>query len=77
MIDFPKFAEMQKMFHEKSMIIGEVQPVVKTQIVIADVNVVDINLTIRSKITKKQVFKDRKLRKAKNVANWEKEEPLK
>ncbi len=68
---------MQKMFHGKSMIIVEVQPVVKTQIVIADVNVVDINITTRSKITKKQVFKDRKLRKAKNVANWEKEERLK
>jgi len=77
MIDFPKFVEMQKMFHGKSMIIGEVQPVVKTQIVIADVNVVDINITTRSKITKKQVFKDRKPRKAKNVANWEKEEQLK
>ncbi len=37
-------------------------------------NVVDVNLTTRNKITKKQVFKDREPRKAKNVVDWEKEE---
>jgi hypothetical protein len=37
------------------------------------VNVVDTNATTRSKITGKQVFKDRKPRKVKNVINWEKE----
>jgi hypothetical protein len=30
MIDCPKFVEMQKMFHGKSMVITEVQPVVET-----------------------------------------------
>jgi hypothetical protein len=42
-----------------------------------DLNVVDVNVTIRSKVTKEQVFKDRELRKAKSVVDWEKEERLK
>jgi hypothetical protein len=73
MIDYPKFVEMQKMFHGKSMIITKVQHVAKTQTIITYVNVVDTNATTRSKITGKQVFKDRKPRKVKNVINWEKE----
>ncbi len=40
------------MFHGKSMTIVEVQHVVETQIVIMDVNVVDVNVTTRSIITK-------------------------
>jgi hypothetical protein len=52
MKDCPKFAEMQKMFYGKSMTITKVQPVVETQIVIADVNVVDVNVSTRSKVTK-------------------------
>ncbi len=50
MIDCPKFIEMQKMFHGKFMIITKVQFVAETQIVIADVNVVDVNVTTRSKV---------------------------
>ncbi len=46
----PKFIEMQKMIHGKSMTIVEVQPIIKTQTVIVDVNVVDVNVTIRSKV---------------------------
>jgi hypothetical protein len=38
------------MFHGKFVTIVEVQLVVETQIVIVDVNVVDVNATIRSKI---------------------------
>ncbi len=41
------------MFHGKSMRIVEVQPIAKTQIVIADVNVVDVNVTTRSKVIEK------------------------
>jgi acetylornithine/succinyldiaminopimelate/putrescine aminotransferase len=52
MTDCPKFVEMQKMFHGKSMIVIEVQPNTETQTVIADVNVVDVNVTTRIKITK-------------------------
>ncbi len=57
------------MFHGNSMIVAKVQFVAKTQIVIADVNVVDINVTIRSKVTEEQVFKDKEPRKAKSVIN--------
>jgi hypothetical protein len=38
------------------------------------VNVVDVNVTTNSKITKKQKFKNNKPRKTKNVVDWEKEE---
>ncbi len=68
---------MQKMFHGKSVRVAQVQPIIETQIIIADVNVVDVNVTTRSKVTEKQVFKDRKPRKEKNVIDWEKEEQLK
>ncbi len=44
---------MQKMFHGKSMAITEVQLVVETQIVTTYVNVVDVNVTIGSKVTEK------------------------
>jgi len=36
------------------------------------VNVVDVNVTTRSKIIEKHVFKNSEPRKAKNVTNWEK-----
>jgi hypothetical protein len=65
----PKFIEMQKMFHGKSMTITKVQPIVKTQIITTNVNVVDGNVTIRNKVTKEHLFKDKELRKAKSVAN--------
>jgi phosphopantothenate synthetase len=77
MIDCPKFAKMQKMFHGKYVIVVEVQPVVKTQTVIVDVNVVDVNVITRGKVTKEQVFKDRKPRKAKSVVDWEEKKRLK
>ncbi len=64
---------MQKMFHGKSMIVVEVQLVVETQTIITYVNVVDINVTTRSKTIKEQAFKDRELRKAKIVPDQEKE----
>ncbi len=48
MIDCLKFVEMQKMFHGKSMTIVELQHV-ETQIITANVNVVDINATTRNK----------------------------
>jgi hypothetical protein len=73
MTDYPKFVEIQKMFHGKSMAIIEVQPIVETQIITTNVNVLDVNVITRSKTTKKHVFKDKELRKANNV-DWEKEE---
>jgi hypothetical protein len=59
------------------MTVTKVQPIVETHIVIADVNVVDVNATTRSKVTEEHVFKDREPRKAKNVFEREKEEWLK
>jgi hypothetical protein len=73
MTDCPKFVEMQKMFHGKFVIVVEVQLVIKTQIVIANVNVVDVNVTTKSKATKEHVFKDREPRKGKSSMDWEKE----
>jgi hypothetical protein len=50
MTDRPKFAKMQKMFHRNFVIITKVQHVVETQTIIVDANVVDVNVTIRSKV---------------------------
>jgi hypothetical protein len=36
------------------------------------VNVVDVNVTTKSKVTKEQVFKDRGPRKTKSDVEWEK-----
>ncbi len=55
----------------------EVQPIVETQTIIMDVNVVDVNVTTINKIIEEQVFKDRKPRKTKIVVDWEKKERLK
>jgi hypothetical protein len=60
------------MFHGKYVTIAKVQLVADTQTIIANVNVVDVNVTTRSKVTEEQVFKDRKTRKAKSVVDWEK-----
>jgi hypothetical protein len=65
------------MFHEKFVIVVKVQPITKTQTVIIDVNLVDVNVTTRSKATKEHVFKDREPRKVKNALDWEKKEWLK
>jgi hypothetical protein len=50
MIDCPKFVEMQKMFHGKSMVVTKVQLVTETQTITIDVNVLDVNVTARSKV---------------------------
>ncbi len=59
------------------MTIAKVQPIVETQTIIADVNVVDDNVTTRSKVIEEPVFKDREWRKAKSVVDQEKEKRLK
>ncbi len=76
-INYPKFTKMQKMFHGKFTSIVEIQPIAKTQTITIDVNVVNVNVTTRSKATYEQVFKDREPRKAKNATDQEKEEWLK
>jgi hypothetical protein len=67
MIDCPKFVEMQKMFHGKFVVVTKVQPVAKTKIVTTYVNVVDVNVTTRSKEIEEHLFKDREPRKTKSV----------
>ncbi len=52
MIDCPKFTDTHKMFHGKFVVVVEVQPIVETQTIIIDVNVVDVNVTTKSKATK-------------------------
>ncbi len=52
------------------MVIVKVQLVVETQTITANVNVVDVNVTTRSKTTDEYVFKDREPRKAKSVIDW-------
>jgi hypothetical protein len=64
------------MLHGKFVTVANVE-LVETQIIIANVNVVDVNVTLRSKVTMKHVFKDREPRKVKSVIDWEKEEWLK
>jgi hypothetical protein len=68
-IDCPKFVKMHKMFNGESVIVTKVQPIAETQIVIADVKVVDVNVTTRNKLIQKQVFKDKKPKKVKIVVN--------
>jgi len=53
------------------MVVVEVQLVVETQTVITNVNVVDVNVTTRSKTIEEYVFKDKEPRKAKSVIDWE------
>jgi hypothetical protein len=59
MIICPKFNETQKMFCGKFVMVAKVQLVIEIQTVNIDVNVVDVNVTTRSKATNEQVFKDR------------------
>ncbi len=69
MTNSPKFVEMQKMLHGKFVIVAEVQLVAKTQAVTTYVNVVDVNVITKSKVTKEHVFKDRKPRKENGVVD--------
>ncbi len=46
------------MFCSKSVAVAEVQPIAETHIVTTNVNVVDVNVTTRSKVIEEYVFKD-------------------
>jgi len=67
MTDCPKFAKMHKMFHGIFMTILNVQPIFDTQTIITNVNVVDVNVTTRSKVIEEHVSKDKEPRKEMNV----------
>jgi phosphopantothenate synthetase len=77
MTDCLKFVEMQKIFHGKYVAVAKVQPIVETQTITTNVNVVDVNVITRSKVIEEHVFKDREPREAKSVVDWEKEKRLK
>jgi hypothetical protein len=51
------------------MTIVEVQPAAETQTIISDVNVVDVNVTTRSKVIEEHVLKDREPNKTKSAVN--------
>jgi hypothetical protein len=57
------------MFHGKFVTLAKVQPIGEGQTIIADVDVLDVNVTTRSKVTEGHVFKDKKPRKAKNIVD--------
>jgi hypothetical protein len=44
------------MFHGKIVIVIHLQPIAETQTIIANGNVVDVNVTIRSKTIEEQMF---------------------
>ncbi len=44
MIDYLKFIKMSKMVHGKYVTVVEIQPIVETQTIITNVNVVDVNV---------------------------------
>ncbi len=52
------------------MVVVEVQLIVETQTIVINVNVVDVNVTTRSKVTKEHVFKlDREPKKTNSVVD--------
>jgi hypothetical protein len=63
MTDYHKLTKMKRMFHGKFMIVAKVQPIAKIKTITTNVNVVDVNVTIRNKAIKEHVFKDREPRK--------------
>jgi hypothetical protein len=55
-MDYPKFANMQKIFQGKNASSSKGKMVAKVKIVITNVNVININVVIRNKIIENQVF---------------------
>jgi hypothetical protein len=51
MTNCPKFVEMQKTFHGKSMVVVKLQPIAETQTITTNVNVLDVNVITRSNAT--------------------------
>ncbi len=50
---------------------------VEPKVLIPSIDMVDVNMAIsKSKVTKKHMFKDRKLIKKKSATNWEEEQRL-
>jgi hypothetical protein len=62
---------MQKMFQWKNASSSKGKVVVDVKIVTVDANVVDVNVVIRSRITKDQMFQEKELRRNKSTVDWE------
>jgi hypothetical protein len=65
--NYPRFGEMQNMFKDKGSQTIESKPTIEVKIVATSFNMVDVNVTIRSKMTENQVFKDQEPQKKKFV----------
>jgi hypothetical protein len=68
--DYPKYNDMQNMFKNKRMKPTKKQVVVEPKVSNPLIHMVDVNMAItRSKVTKKDVFKDKEPIKMKFVTN--------
>jgi hypothetical protein len=61
------------MFQGKNASSSEGKSIVEIKTIIANVNVIDVNVVTISKIIKDQVFEEREPRKNKNIVDWEEE----
>ncbi len=53
------------------------ETIVEVKIITTNVNVIDVNVVIRSRIRKYYVFQEREPQKSKSTIDWEKEKNLK
>ncbi len=67
------YAEMQKMFQGKNASSSEGKAIVEIKTIIANVNVIDVNVAKISKIIEDQVFEEREPRNNKSTTYWEEE----
>ncbi len=65
---------MQNMFKDKRGQTIEFKPIIEVKLVIASVNMVDVNVITQNKTSEKHVLKDREPKKNKSATNWEVEE---
>jgi hypothetical protein len=77
MTNYPKFVKMQNIFQGKNASNTNEKLIVNVKIITIIMNTVDVNVTTKSRITKKQMFHEQKLRKNEIIANWEKQLKLK
>jgi len=75
-IDYPNFANMQKMSPKKKISTLDGNVVVNVKIIIVEVNV-NVNVATRSRIIDEQVLQEKEPRKNKTIAYMEKEKKLK
>jgi hypothetical protein len=77
MIDCPKFAKMQNMSQGKNISILDGNAIVNVKTITIEVDVLHVNVAIRSRIIDKQVLQEKEPRKNKIIAYMEKEDKFK